>query len=128
MPDNELGTAGEVRGQLPPGQQLVGAGKWPSVGESVPRADTSLWRVEVTGLVKQPMDLSLEALRALAQVEQLMDIHCVTRWSRLGVRFGGVALATLLAQAGVSAEARFVSFVARSERQHSTSLPIDDAL
>ncbi|HEX2164948.1 MAG TPA: molybdopterin-dependent oxidoreductase, partial [Thermoanaerobaculia bacterium] len=40
----------------------------------------------------------------------------------------GVPLATLLAASRPLPEARFVSFVARSERGHSTSLPLADAL
>lgn len=42
--------------------------------------------------------------------------------------FAGVALADLLAQAKPTTEARYVSFIARSERNHSTSLKLDAAL
>jgi hypothetical protein len=45
-----------------------------------------------------------------------------------GTRFGGVPLATLLEAAGPLPSARFISFVARSERNHSTSLPLQTAL
>ncbi len=43
-------------------------------------------------------------------------------------RFSGVPLAELLRGAEVDSTARFISFVARSERAHSTSLPLADAL
>jgi hypothetical protein len=58
----------------------------------------------------------------------VVDIHCVTRWSRLGVAFSGVPLAALVAQARPSPAVRFASFVARSARHHSTSLALDEAL
>jgi DMSO/TMAO reductase YedYZ molybdopterin-dependent catalytic subunit len=113
---------------LPPGQQLVAAGKWPLVGEQSPRRDDAPWRVHVDGAVSHALTLSLTDLQALPQVEQVVDIHCVTRWSKLGVRFSGVPLAALLERAGPAANARFVAFVARSDRDHSTSLELDDAL
>jgi hypothetical protein len=46
----------------------------------------------------------------------------------LGVRFGGVLLADVLSAAMPLATARYVSFVAHSDRGHSTSLPLADAL
>lgn len=113
---------------MPPGQQLVAAGKWPTVGEKLPRHDDGPWRVIMTGEVDRPLDLSLANLAALEQVEQTIDIHCVTRWSKLGVRFTGVQLATIVELCGVRPTARYVSFVARSARSHSTSLPLADAM
>jgi DMSO/TMAO reductase YedYZ molybdopterin-dependent catalytic subunit len=116
------------RSGLPPGQQLVARGKWPQVGERAPRADAGPWRVSIDGLVERPLDLTWHELASWPQVEQSVDIHCVTRWSKPGVRFRGVRLAELLAAAGVREEARFISFVARSERDHSTSLVLAEAL
>jgi DMSO/TMAO reductase YedYZ molybdopterin-dependent catalytic subunit len=116
------------RTSLPPGQQLVAPGKWPFVGERQARADNSPWSLTIAGAVSRPRAYSLGDLRALPQVERAIDIHCVTRWSKLGARFSGVPLADLLEAAGPDPAARFVSFVARSERAHSTSLPRDEAL
>ena len=109
---------------LPPGQQLVAAGKWPIVGERAP-ADGPLGPLVVEGLVERPLAIALAAWPAS---EALVDIHCVTRWSKPGVRFAGVSLADVLRAARPLPQARFVSFVAHSARRHSTSLPLDDAL
>lgn len=114
--------------KLPPGQQLVAAGKWPAIGERTPREDDSPWTVAVAGLVERPLTLSLSELRRLPSFAQTLDIHCVTRWSKLGAKFGGVPLAELLAAARPTDAARFISFVARSPRQHSSSLPLAEAL
>jgi DMSO/TMAO reductase YedYZ molybdopterin-dependent catalytic subunit len=113
---------------LPPGQQLAAPGKWPLVGERNPAESAAPWSVEIGGLVERPVRLSLEELNRLPMVEAAVDIHCVTRWSKLGVPFRGVSLQTLLDLAGSKNTARFVSFVARSPRDHSTSLALDDAL
>ena len=115
---------------LPPNQRLAAPGKWPLVGEKAPRqGDTTPWSVTVTGHVVETRCLGLEALAQLPTVTQTHDIHCVTRWSKLGVTFTGTRLAELLALCGGPLpEARFVSFVARSDRNHSTSLTLNDAI
>ncbi len=66
----------------------------------------------------------LDELLGMPQVERQIDIHCVTRWSKLGCTFGGVPLMALIDQAQAREQSRFVSMVARSEREHSTSLPL----
>ncbi len=110
---------------LPPNQQLVGPGKWPVVGEKTPREDGSPWNITVRGCVDREVTLSLDELRELGVVEREIDVHCVTRWSRPGMPFTGVPLSTVLDRAGIAADGRFISFVARSERGHSTSLSVE---
>lgn len=110
---------------LPPNQQLVAEGKWPLVGEREPREDGSPWNVSVCGCVGRELSYSLEDLLHMEQVQRTFDIHCVTRWSRLAMPFSGVLLSSVLEHAGVQPDARFVSFVARSERGHSTSVSLD---
>lgn len=114
--------------RLPPGQQLAAAGKWPFVGERQAAARDEPWSVTVAGLVERPRTWSLGELRSLPRTERTIDIHCVTRWSKFDVRFGGVLLEDLLGDVGAGPTARFVSFVARSEREHSTSLALEEAL
>jgi DMSO/TMAO reductase YedYZ molybdopterin-dependent catalytic subunit len=111
--------------KLPPNQQLIKTSRWPVVGEKEPRLDTSPWRLSIVGLVDRPQDLALEELRQFPVTELAVDVHCVTRWSRLGMRFRGVPLQHLLEAAHVLPAAQFVSFVARSDRAHSTSLPLE---
>lgn len=113
---------------LPPRQHLAAPGKWPVVGERVPRESDAPWQLEVTGAVARPLRLSFEEIQGFGAVETPIDIHCVTRWSKLAVRFQGVRLAAVLAAAAPHDEAQFVSFVARSTRSHSSSLPLKDAL
>jgi DMSO/TMAO reductase YedYZ molybdopterin-dependent catalytic subunit len=113
---------------LPPNQQLAAANKWPVVGEKAPRPDSTPWSVSVRGLVARPRRWTLAELLVLPHVERVIDVHCVTRWSKPEMSFEGVPLTVLLAECGPLPEARFVSFVARSERRHSTSLPLAEAL
>ncbi len=113
---------------LPPGQQLAAPGKWPLVGERAPAPGPADWTISLCGCVAEPRIVSLAELRDMPQLAQTIDIHCVTRWSKPAMRFAGVPLGQLLQLARPTAEARYVSFVARSERGHSTSLRLDDAL
>jgi DMSO/TMAO reductase YedYZ molybdopterin-dependent catalytic subunit len=117
-------------GELPPNQRLAAPGRWPVVGEKRPQPlpGGEPWRVSVVGLVAAPRTWTLDEIEAMPQVEQIVDIHCVTRWSKPGARFSGVPLARLLGACRPLPAARFLSFVARSERNHSTSLPLEDAL
>ncbi|WP_395146625.1 molybdopterin-dependent oxidoreductase, partial [Armatimonas sp.] len=115
---------------LPPNQKLAAPGKWPVVGEKAPRAgDLSPWNVTVHGLVTEQRVFGLDELLNLPQVTQAHDIHCVTRWSKLGVAFTGLLLTDLLALCGGPlSEAKYISFIARSDREHSTSLVLSEAL
>lgn len=85
--------------ELPPGQQLVAAGKWPVVGERVPRSTDEPWSVQVSGAVSRPLAIMIEELQAWPSVERSIDIHCVTRWSKLAVRFTGAPLAAIIERA-----------------------------
>lgn len=113
---------------LPPGQQWVAAGKWPLVGERAPAESNDPWEVRVCGLVRQEKSWDLGELRKLPPAERMIDIHCVTRWSKPDVAFRGVLLADLLQASKPQDAAAYVSFVARSERKHSTSLKLSTAL
>lgn len=112
---------------LPPGQQLVAPGKWPIIGEREPAGDASPWSVSIGGFVEREETWTLDELWSMTQLKRTVDLHCVTRWSKLGVPVGGVPLEELLAHAVPTSDAAFISFVARSERGHSTSLSLADA-
>ena len=102
--------------RLPPRQQVTR--KFPVVGERepVPEAlDVRQWRLRVTGEVQQPQTWTYDELLRLPQVEVEHDIHCVTRWSRLGCRWRGVALTTVAALVSPTPAARFVQFIAYSQ-------------
>ena len=99
---------------LPPGQQLVAKNKWPIIGERQPAPSVDPWQLTLCGLTVTEQTFSLTELAALNQTTLTIDIHCVTRWSRLGVEFTGVLLSDLLEKVGVQEAGRFVSFVSRS--------------
>jgi DMSO/TMAO reductase YedYZ molybdopterin-dependent catalytic subunit len=112
--------------QVPPRQQVTQ--KFPVVGEREPAPealDLRRWRLTVSGEVEWPQSWTYEGLQQLPQVEVRHDIHCVTRWSRLGCRWRGVPFTTLAALVRPTPAARFVQCVAYSARQHDSSLPLE---
>ncbi len=62
------------------------------------------------------------AFLALQVEDVTTDLHCVTRWSKLGTRWHGVSLDTLLADVETSAD--FV--LAHSYGGYTTNLPLAD--
>ena len=113
---------------LPPGQQLVAGDKWPLVGERESATVPQTWKLAIHGCVRNPRSWTLEELQRLPHVHPIVDIHCVTRWSKLGVSFTGVLLRDVLHAAGLDPAARFVSFESHSSRGHTSSLSLTAAL
>lgn len=113
--------------RLPPRQSRTR--KWPVLDASGPPAiDLTTWRFRIGGLVGKEVEWSWDAFVKLPRVRVFSDLHCVTRWSRLGNLWEGVASRELIAQAGgASPEARFV-MVHGYDRGWTTNLPLDDFL
>jgi DMSO/TMAO reductase YedYZ molybdopterin-dependent catalytic subunit len=92
-----------------------------TIGSSVPRLDPAAYRLTVGGAVERPTTYTLADLRALPRAEQVSDFHCVTGWVVENVRWGGVRLHDVLAEAGLRPDAKALRFV-------SAEVPYDDTL
>ena len=62
--------------------------------------------VSICGDVERPARLALPELHCLIDAELVADFHCREGWSRLGERWRGVRLRTLLEQAGTASPRR----------------------
>jgi DMSO/TMAO reductase YedYZ molybdopterin-dependent catalytic subunit len=112
--------------RLPPGQYDVGA-DWPILtAEPTPKLDLSTWTFKVGGLVSTPTTWTWDEIHALSSSEFAGDIHCVTTWSKLGVRFSGVSIDTLLDLAHPLEHASFV--MVQSHTGYTTNLPLADVV
>ena len=112
--------------RIPPRQARTR--KWPVLDASgPPRIEMARWRFIITGLVDTPIEWTWEEFQKLPRTRVFADMHCVTRWSRLGNLWEGVATAEALKHAGIRPEARFV--VAHGyDRGWSTNMPLDEFL
>ncbi len=107
---------------LPPGQHV--SRRWPVIHVgAVPQIDLEGWRLEVTGEVRSPVRLTWEDVLGLPSAEIEFDAHCVTRWSRLGMRCRGVHWRELARLTRPTPEAKFILAHAH-EYSYSANLPI----
>jgi DMSO/TMAO reductase YedYZ molybdopterin-dependent catalytic subunit len=112
------------RPRLPPGQHLLRRIRPMGGVEGDP--SPSGWRLRVHGEVEQPFTIDLAELLGLTQVEQLCDVHCVTKWTVLDAKWTGVRLAELAARARVRPGARHVIFEAVAG--YTANVPLREAL
>ena len=67
------------------------------------------WRLQVNGLVMNPMSFSLADIRALDARTQITRHDCVEGWSAIG-SWSGPPLSAVLDRVGLRPEARFIVF------------------
>jgi DMSO/TMAO reductase YedYZ molybdopterin-dependent catalytic subunit len=109
-------------GLIPPGQYLVDDFPVLSAGPT-PYISLAEWDFTVsdeTGAIAARW--TWEELLALPTEDITVDIHCVTRWSKLGTRWEGVSVDTLLADVETSAD----YVIASSDGGYTTNLPLED--
>ena len=109
------------RAALPPGQYVTDDFPVLSAGPT-PAISLNKWTfslVTETGAMKS---WNWAEFRALPSESIHTDIHCVTRWSKLGTHWEGVSIDTLLD--GVQTSAGFV--MAHSYGDYSTNVPLRD--
>lgn len=130
-----LGSGGPNRHgmpRLPVGQHEVR--NWPvlDLGD-VPEVSLGDWRLELGGLVDNPVTLTWDDFQALPQVEDVSDFHCVTTWSRYDNHWKGVRFRTLAELAVPKDEAQFVlctgyDHMPGTKIPYTTNLPLARAV
>lgn len=112
--------------RIPPGQYRTDDFPVLSAGPT-PRIDTADWVLNITTVDGTRHTVSWQQLVELPNEEITVDIHCVTKWSKLGTRWRGVPVATLLE--GAKADAQDAEYaLIHSYGGYTTNLPIDDLL
>ncbi|SCL27942.1 sulfoxide reductase catalytic subunit YedY [Micromonospora pallida] len=106
---------------LPPGQYLTTDFPVLSAGPT-PKVPVDRWEFVISTEAGAEYRWTWDELMGLPQETPTVDIHCVTRWSKLGTRWQGVSLDTLLA--GIDTDARYA--LAHSYGGYTTNLPLTD--
>jgi DMSO/TMAO reductase YedYZ molybdopterin-dependent catalytic subunit len=115
-------TADELADRLPPGQYaesgfpVLTAGPTPDIGT------TGEWSFRIDGMVAEEAEWSWEEFHRLEFEEVPCDIHCVTKWSKLGTSFRGVSLDPLLERV----EPLGAYAMAYSHGGYTTNLAVED--
>ena len=101
---NALGSG--LGGLLPGGDRF----RFYTITNSFPYIPRSKYRLQVTGLVDRPLDLTLDDIESMPKTRLVKDFQCVTGWRVPDVHWEGVKLSDVLDAAGVKAGAAALAF------------------
>ena len=107
--------------RVPPGQYVTKDFPVLSAGPT-PHTRLADWTFTLRGLLDTPISWTWDELRALPNETVTVDIHCVTKWSKLGTSWTGVSLDALLD--GVDTAADYA--LAFSDGGYTTDIPLED--
>ena len=110
---------------MPPGQKATDG--WPILHYgSIPRIETSEWKLSLDGLIEAAVSFSWDEFNALPKVTLKNDIHCVTAWSKFDNTWEGVAVIEVMKHVELKPEAKHVML--HSYGGYTTNLELDDFL
>ena len=107
--------------RIPPGQYLTDGFPVLSAGPT-PRTPLDQWSLTIDGAIDEPRRWSWSEFLALPSETFTVDIHCVTKWSKLDTPWTGVPVDVLLD--GVESPAAFVT--AWCDGGYTTNVPLED--
>jgi len=111
----------DVAERIPPGQYVTS--DFPVLTAGVtPHRSIDLWNFSIVGEIDDARGWSWVEFQALPSEEIIVDIHCVTKWSKLDTVWRGVSVDTLLDGIETAAE-HVVQF---GDGGYTTNLPLED--
>ena len=111
--------------RVPPGQHIINDFPVLSAGPT-PYSPLDRWSFTIEGLVREPVTWTWDDFLKLPSQQFTVDIHCVTKWTRLDTRWEGVALDTLFEHIELDPKALYLT--AYSDGGYTTNLPISEAI
>ena len=119
------GFHGRARGgvELPPGQYLTRDFPVLSAGPT-PRIPLDRWEFSITTEAGQVHKWTWQELLALPSETPTVDLHCVTKWSKLGTGWRGVSLDVLFEDVETAADYTLVT----AYGGYTTNVPLEDLL
>jgi len=109
------------RSRVPPGQYMTRDFPVLSAGPT-PHTPLDQWSFTIDGQVDEPVSWTWEEFLALPAETRTLDIHCVTKWSKLDTTWKGVSVDTPLEH--VNTEADFLT--GWSDGGYTTNLALED--
>lgn len=114
-------------GRLPPGQALTN--RFPVLHYGpVPHFNEATWDLRVFGEVEEEKRWSWAEFNQLPRTKIVMDLHCVTRWSKFDTAWEGVALKTLVDAGLIKLKPTAKYLLQHCEYGFTVNVPVDVAL
>jgi DMSO/TMAO reductase YedYZ molybdopterin-dependent catalytic subunit len=114
-------------GRLPPGQALTQ--KFPVLHYGpVPSFNPATWSFRVWGEVEEEVRWSWDEFQKLPRVRLVMDIHCVTRWSKFDTLWEGVSVRDLVDQGYIKLKPTAKYVMQHAEYGFTVNLPLEVVL
>ena len=115
----------DVANRVPPGQYLTRDFPVLSAGPT-PRTPLDRWTFSIQGLVREPITWTWAEFVQLPTQTFVVDIHCVTKWSKLDTRWEGVSLDTLFEHVELDRAALYLT--AHCDGEYTTNMPLADVI
>ncbi len=113
------------KNRVPPGQYVTIDFPVLSAGPT-PRIALDKWTFTIEGLVRESVKWSWQEFLKLPAQDFVVDISCVTKWTKLGMKWKGVTIDTLFEHVDIDPKARFVT--AFSFGGYTTNIPLPDLI
>jgi DMSO/TMAO reductase YedYZ molybdopterin-dependent catalytic subunit len=114
-------------GRLPPGQSLTQ--KFPVLHYGpVPHFNPATWDFRIWGEVEEEKTWNWDEFNQLPRTTLTMDIHCVTRWSKLDTTWEGISVRTLVDQELIKLKTTARYVLQHAEYGFTVNLPLEVVL
>lgn len=114
-------------GRLPPGQSLTQ--KFPVLHYGpVPTFNAAAWDFRIWGEVENDVVWSWDEFSQLPRTKLVMDIHCVTRWSKFDTSWEGVSVRALIDSGLIKVKPSASHVLQHAEYGFTANLPLEVVL
>ena len=114
-------------GRLPPGQSLTQ--KFPVLHYGpIPAFNPATWDFRVWGEVEEKARWTWEEFNRLPRTRLVMDIHCVTKWSKFDTEWEGVSVRALVDQGFIKLRPTAHHVLQHAEFGFTANLPLEVVL
>ncbi len=118
-------TDSALKERIPPGQYETKDFPVLSAGPT-PRTSLERWSFSIYGEIAEDLKWTWDEFRKLPRETVTVDIHCVTKWSKLGTVWTGVSVDMLLKGINLETQPAIGYVIAFCDGGYTTNLPLAD--
>jgi len=115
------------KNRLPPGQTPTSG--FPILHQgAIPAFNPTTWDFRIWGAVEEPLVWTWDQVLSLPRTAVRLDLHCVTKWSKLDTVWEGISLKKLVAEGIVKPKSNAKFVMQHAHGGYSANLPLAVAL